>query len=686
MVGWFITKEEPTADQREEIRLYGKQQVKALSFSQFQQALVDIPAYFSCRENHFFGSIVDPVTKAIKPSVNYIPLDLINLSSGENITIEELASGITSGESYTLLGDYGAGKSMTLRQVYYSLRDKYRSGGTPLFPLYINLREHSGQDDPAEVLERHARRIGYEKPHSLVSAWRAGFTILLIDGFDEVTTLGISAARTKLREARRRSLEAIRKLLEQTPSTNGFIVAGRDHFFNSPIERVSALGVRDSTQTVAVGEFTKKQVQQYLQKVSGKDIPFPSWLPTRPLLVAYIATRGLLDDSSSLADKVDAIDGWDYLLNKIFERESKISPSLDGTTLRKILERLSTVARSTPDGLGPITQQQIRNSYIQICESEPDEQANLLLQRLPGLGVYRDEDDSRTFVDLELAEVCRARDITDFICNPYGSLQDDGWRSSVSLATIFVGQTAVSRIVRNLNRTTGFSTSSIEAAFVATSDLSDIGCLRADVSATALDLQLSPKSTTIIESMVFENYTLPCWVAENDFSNLIFSNCMFESIELFDSSQDSRLPRFQGCLFMTIKGRSGIGDMPQGKFDTHCAFEKFSDSSETQSAILDSTLTIGEKIVLTVLRKLFVQSLSGRAEYALYRGLDLNGKQIVPEVIKLLQQQNLISLYNRGDGNVWIPNKKEINRARRVLAAPNSCNDVVMQQARHLTK
>ncbi len=242
-IGWFVTKEEPTADQREEVRIHGKQQVKAVSFSQFQQSLVDVPAYFERRENHMFGSVIDPVTKAIRPSVTYIPLDLLDLESGEQLSVDVIASGLLHGQAYTILGDYGAGKSMTLRQIYFSLRDRYRSGGTPHFPLYINLREHSGQDDPSELLERHARRIGYDKPHSLVSAWRAGFAIIIIDGFDEITTLGISSARSKLKEARRRSLEAVRKLIEQTPGETGFVVAGRDHFFNTPEERRSALGI-----------------------------------------------------------------------------------------------------------------------------------------------------------------------------------------------------------------------------------------------------------------------------------------------------------------------------------------------------------------------------------------------------------------------------------------------------------
>ncbi|TXD54784.1 NACHT domain-containing protein [Ralstonia sp. TCR112] len=685
-IGWFVTKEEPTADQREAVKLSGKQQVKAVSFSQFQQALVDVPSYFELRENHMFGSVLDPVTKAIRPSVNYIPLDLLDLGNGEQLSVDSISVGLAAGGSYTILGDYGAGKSMTLRQIYFALRDRYRSGGTPQFPLYINLREHSGQDDPSELLERHARRIGYEKPHSLVAAWRAGFAILIIDGFDEITTLGISSAKSKLKEARRRSLEAIRKLIEQTPHSTGFVIAGRDHYFNSPEERRSALGTRVSTRSIAVGEFTRKQIQQYLEKVSGKNIPFPAWLPTRPLLVAYIATRGLLDDAGILTDSIDSTDGWHYLLDQIFEREAKISPNLDGRTLRKILERLSSIARASTDGLGPLTQQQIRNTYIQICESEPDEQANLLLQRLPGLGVYRDEDDSRTFVDLELAEVCRARDVTDFIVNPYGCLQDEGWKSAINLASSFVGKTAITRISRDLKRISGFSLSSVDSAFIAMDGASDIGCLKGDVAAVCLEYPYPPKTQVIIEGEIFENYVMDNWGEGVDFSSFVFRNCLFECVELLDADHDDCLPKFENCVFMMIRGRLSKEDLPADKFDGSCTFEGFSDSSKTQAAILNSSLTRGEKLVLTILRKLFVQSLSGRAESALYRGLDLNDRQLIPDAIRLLQQQGLVMLYNRGDGNVWIPVRKEINRVRRVLATPNACDDIVMAGAKNLVK
>lgn len=685
-IGWFVTQDEPTADQREAARLHGKGQVKAVSFSQFQQALVDVPQYFSKRENHFFGSIADPATGELKPKISYIPLDLTILGTGDAIDIETLAAGIAAGQSYTLLGDYGAGKSMTLRQIYYQLRDIYRKGGTPKFPIYLNLREHSGQDDPSEVLERHARRLGFDKPHSLVSAWRAGFALLILDGFDEVTTLGVSAGRTKLREARRRSLEAVRALISQTPNTAGFVIAGRDHFFSSPDERKSSLGVRKSTKTVAVGELTRKQIAAYLQQIAGKDIPMPQWLPTRPLLVAYIATRGLLDELSGVLQSIDSTDGWHLLLQKIFDRESRISPNLDGVTLRRILERLATVARSTNDGLGPITQQQIRTAYIQTCDSEPDEQANLLLQRLPGLGVYRDEDDSRTFVDIELAEVCRARDITDFVLNPYGQLQDDGWKNSISLAATFSGQTAITRVNRNLAESGQFATAKIDAALNAVAAQGEIGALRADLAALAIEMSHPPTVSTIIEGEVFENYTLTLPQGTTDLSTLIFRDCLFECIDISGDAEINLLPDFQGCIFLLIRGRTSAIDLPSTRFDSRCTYEKFAESAETQSAILNSSLTRGEKLVLTILRKLFLQSLSGRAESALYRGLDLNDRQLVPDTIKLLQQHGLLILYSRGDGNVWVPARKEISRARRILSSPASCGDEVIAEARKLGK
>ncbi|MGL6277204.1 hypothetical protein ACSZME_17625 [Aeromonas dhakensis] len=118
-IGWLITKDEPTAEQREEVRKYGKQQVKTLSFMQFQQAIIDVSQYLQSREQHFFGSVKDPHTGNIKTSIEYIPLDLIDIKNESSYEINDIAEGLASGQSFSLLGDYGAGKSMTLRQIFF---------------------------------------------------------------------------------------------------------------------------------------------------------------------------------------------------------------------------------------------------------------------------------------------------------------------------------------------------------------------------------------------------------------------------------------------------------------------------------------------------------------------------------------------------------------------------------------
>lgn len=685
-IGWFVTKDEPTADQREEVKKYGKQQIKALSFSQFQQAVVDVSGYLSARANHFFGSIKDPTTGEINTKIEYVPLDLVNIESDQTYEIENITEGLRKGNSYALLGDYGAGKSMTLRQIYFSLAEKYKVSGTPLFPLYINLREHSGQDDPTEVIQRHARRVGFEKANTLVNAWRAGFVIPILDGFDEITSLGITASRNKMKEARRRSLEAIRKLIEQTPSSVGVIIAGREHFFNNKEERYDSLKLRKDTIDLNLNEFTSKQIQKYLRNNhrEGKQ-KIPSWMPTRPLLVGYIVSRGLLDTLPEDELTLDHIDGWDYLLDRIFEREANISPNLDGSTLRKILERLATIVRSSPDGLGPITQKQIRDAFIDICETEPDDQANLLLQRLPGLGVYRNEEDSRIFVDVELSGICRARDITDFVVNPYDCLNDQQWRDAMSLANTCAGNDAITKVCRNLRNYNVDLKVMIEQIVSMLNKTSGLDALRADIAAVLCSLPCPSSQKFIVEEGVYDGMELVFENTGDDFNNVIFKDCFFSLISIDTHCNSESLPVFEGCAIIKIRGRASRKDLPESNFNDDTDIEEFSESAGTQSSILNiGGLSKGEKVLLSILRKLFIQSLGGRAESALTRGLELNDRQLVPELIRLLQQRNLINIVNKGDGTIIVPVRKELHRVRSILSAPSNSNDILLLDAKKI--
>jgi predicted NACHT family NTPase len=224
--GWFITRDEPTAEQRS-LKIGRDTNINLLSFVQFQSHLIDSGEYLSARENYAFGSVRDPETGDISPSIEYVPLDIVRLDSTDLVSHDELAQLVTNNNVIVLLGDYGAGKSMTLREVYRNLRQIHIRSKMTHFPVYLNLRDHYGQTDPGEILSRHARTIGFVPEHHLVRAWRAGHVHLLIDGFDEVAGVSIQGEWRRLQSNRYQAMSPVRRLVNEHPRNAGLLIAGR---------------------------------------------------------------------------------------------------------------------------------------------------------------------------------------------------------------------------------------------------------------------------------------------------------------------------------------------------------------------------------------------------------------------------------------------------------------------------
>ena len=259
--GWFVTLDEPTSDQRDVLRRRNvsqfRNQINVLSFSQFQSKIIDVRDYFSLREKHPFGSVRDPGTEDINPKSGYIDLDCLDIDTKKLNSIADLSEGLLRGTKYVLLGDYGSGKSMTVRETYLTLKMKYLSGDTSCFPIAINLREHFGQDDPAEVLERHGRKIGYPKPDHLVRAWKTGYGVLLLDGFDEISNYGINGSWKRLKDIRYKSLEPIRNIVNLNPKNTGVLIAGRLFYIEDMRELKNALGIGNTATTISLSEILR---------------------------------------------------------------------------------------------------------------------------------------------------------------------------------------------------------------------------------------------------------------------------------------------------------------------------------------------------------------------------------------------------------------------------------------------
>ena len=163
--GWFITQHEPTADQREVSNRH-REFINTMSFAQFQGRLIDSRTYLQLRHQYAFGSIRDPLTGDRTTSVEYIPSDIIDTTSNKAVSREDLVDRLSQGGVVVLLGDYGSGKSMTLREIYNDLRTQHMKNQSSKFPVFLNLRDHFGQSNPAEILHRHGNSIGFSNPRT----------------------------------------------------------------------------------------------------------------------------------------------------------------------------------------------------------------------------------------------------------------------------------------------------------------------------------------------------------------------------------------------------------------------------------------------------------------------------------------------------------------------------------------
>lgn len=658
--------------------------MNALSFTQFQSKLIDAASYLNLRENYPFGSVRDPATGNVKTAIEYVPLDLMQTGQTTLWSVTAIRDAVLAGDRFVILGDYGAGKSMTLRELHRELRRAYFNQRTSRFPIYLNLRDHFGQMNSAEILERHGRNLGFSHPSHLVRAWRAGYVILLIDGFDELTTLGIQGLWKRLQDSRYRAMQAVREFVRGQPNDAGLVLAGRAHFFDSEKERRTALGLSSSFVELTLNEFNDEQIHRYLSRcgLSGK---VPGWMPARPLLVGYLAASGLLKDllipEGSLEQDTgaDPAHGWDVILDRVCAREAEIEAGIDGPTVRRILERLATTARSTDTGLGPLSREQVIGAFSDVCGYQPDEKGMVLLQRLPGLGIERADEGTRSFIDDDFGDACRAGDVVAFINDPYGIGPNRFRGAECGLGPLGVG---VSAIKAQASKVTS---GKLSAALKRASEHEEVTFLVLDLARVTLDAGYS-----IEVPLQFSHIYIPSvelYQGMKDCSKLHFHDCYFSKIEVDPDVQGADLPRFRACYIDEVEGRSSRKDLPQGVFDDACVFEKFSQAPETTNAIGAMDLPLGARVLLTVLKKVYLQSGSGRKENALHRGLDHHGRRLVAPVLRLLQTEGLVSPYRRGglDMTIWIPDRGRMGRVAKIITSPHTCGDPLLLKASNLS-
>lgn len=681
---WLITKYEPTSDQRAVVQRYHKREnvnIRLLSFSHFQSKLIDVKSYLSLRDKYKFGSVHDPseVDKSLNPKIEYIQLDVID-EDKHLWNVPQVCEKIENNGRIVLLGDYGAGKSMTLREVYRALRIKNLTGKSFKFPIYINLRDHLGQKDPDEILHRHAKLISFEPSNHLVRAWRAGYAYIILDGFDEITSLGIQNKWRRLKDMRFRSMEAIRKFVNQTTQDTGLIIAGRAFFFDSEKERKVSLCDNQPFINLSLNDFTEKQIEEFLQKNNITGV-IPVWMPSRPLLVGTLLLKGVLQSSiASPTSDHSFIDhpgsGWDTLLNEIAKREAKIEAGIDSDTIRQLFDRFATKARESDDGLGSFTQEDIMSVFFDICQYQPDEQAIMILQRLPGLGVASAVEGTRKFIDEDFADACRAGDFVRFINDPFNFDADNFLQTFVSL-----GETGMAVSLYKFDQLK-ITEKKYNAAISLLTKRENLDYLKSDCVCAGNEFEYSIKYPVSIYNVFLNQFNLE---RNTDLSKVKYYDSYIINLVIPEEADSDRLPFFYSCYFYETEGRTSLKEMPQINFDENCIFESFVSAAQTTDEFLDlKNIPSSVRVLLTVLKKIYWQKGSGRLESALFRGLDGSNKRYVPDILRILESQKLTICYSRRGVKIWLPIRTQLARVSKIISSPTVTEDPIIREVKKL--
>ncbi len=671
----LVTSNDPTADQNEYVKTTSAGCPKEiLSFSNFFAKLFDARHYIRIRGSHYFGSVRDPANEKNfdVPQSDYIPTALSDSQTGQSFKAFDVANNLQQGGQFVFYGDYGSGKSMTLRDIYFKVRDSFIAGEHFRCPIYLNLREHIAQRKPDEALYRHADEIGFANSHSLIAAWRAGFVTLFLDGFDELTPPQFASSVTNLRQARRFAVELVAKFIEQTPKEAPVILAGRENYFDTRKEAQLALGYTESANVYDLAGFTDKDIKRFL-KTKGDHIP--SWLPTRPLLLGYLANAGVLKSDDYLL-ALDPANGWNQILDGVCDREVKQvwGVGFEASDLRRYLEGLATLSRKTPTVLG-LEQTGLKSVFRSVFGRDADEPASLLTARLPGLAAKPGKPGAREFIDDDFRDAAASGDFRRYIEAPFG----DG----TPLVDISVGLGDLGRQMAILDTSDVAKKTSI--AMRQSSLLPQLSVNTGDLLFTLMDLGLGYDGDYInIEDGHFENIIID---TELDFSKIKFVRCTINSLDLghfTNFNLKSRILSFVDCVIGRVEGAVSLSDVPSGLFQGSTSVESFSAYAETNDAVMQTNLPDQLKVLLTILRKLFMQRGNGRQYSAFARGLPVSLKKYVIPITDQVKAQGFAQDIYLDRRTILIPNRSRRADAFSIINGPNTSTHALVMKVREI--
>jgi len=666
VTGWFVTRFEPTGEQGAVIARFNN--VNHQTVDQFFARMVNANEYLTARKLKPFGSIRNPSDDRFDSEVKYVPTKIVDINAGSSSYAGRIAKEFSSAPVRgVILGEYGAGKSMALRDIFYRLAALHHSGTDSQFPVYINLRDHIEQYEPDECLRRHATSVGLQNPEKLIQAWRSGYVYLLLDGFDELAPRIATRSRSRAHDLRRSALSLVKRFVEETPKTAGMLLAGRNNYFDSDKELFNAAGITDDWKIFEVSDLDDADFKRYIEE-HGESIKVPSWVPRKPLLISYILQNKWISEDAVGLDLVSPFQGWDYLIDKICEREvSQVYIALDRAELRSIYGRMATKARRRADVRGPLSFDDCRTAFIEVTGVDPEERSITALLRLPGMtgtGAIQANDTlsrgARWFVDEEFADALAAVDLNHLIRDPNGFDF-----ASLSGCKAPLGDLAIGIATKDYQEQELFQL--LNHALMVSSESKALECT-ADILSTMIK-----SDAPCFRRIILENLELGDVVLEGSVSlgQLELRDCYFAKLRI-DVDDISGIPKFNSCAIEHLEYVESIGHSMSDKifgFDNVEHKEEFQVDFEflRNSGLPDEFIDLA-----SIIDKVFIQSIRGRQYDALFRGRPDSRRQSITDILENMTANGWVYLRKQGGVSIVHPQKSKKVEARELLLSRNT--------------
>jgi hypothetical protein len=163
-------------------------------------------------------------------------------------------------------------------------------------------------------------------------------------------------------------------------------------------------------------------------------------------------------------------------------------------------------------------------------------------------------------------------------------------------------------------------------------------------------------------------------------SKASFQDCIVQELDLTEYDGSVSLPYFHGCIIGQVLGVAGWGTLQAEKF-TDCEVMQFDAQLSTNKGILALVgLSPVNRVILTILKKVYAQRGSGRRDSALYRGLDEKHRSQVAEAIDRLITNQLITMSKMGNSKIYLPVRGMRSRVNAILQSPQVSSDPVLSE------